>query len=560
MKRIFILLIYFLICCFNISAQDWTFFDKTVGSLENRSENIYAEHDGFYVAGYYVGNYSIDTFAISSLLGPNAIALAHYNYDGHLQSLKSYFGGGISNSRVSYAQGKFGEEYFAFTFQDSVAIGDTTFYSFGKNDIAVCKLVNDSVQWAKQYGSKEEDGFGISGDFMQIDNNGDLLLIGTYGDTAQFDNNVINVNSTGRYSFFLKMDTAGSIIWFKKLGGADVTVRPPPSIQISDSNNYFVLTTVEAPANINFGSSASTAETLPFFGSATYLVKYNELGEYQWLYRYDNPFTGQICLPYNMILDQDENIYICGRAKLDQGPIYLSNQLITSLILSTSNTWSSYLIKVNSTGTAQWFSQGLSSSNDYCADVALNKQGEVFLTGYFSESLALGTGLVTSNGNEDIYLSCYDTSGQQKWLKNYGGTELDNVKEIVIDSNGHLILMGRVSSTPAYFDNDIYMANFNNQLFIARMTPYAIGVEDLSKDETIVVYPNPSNGILQVSFPRNMYTDLSMYNSIGQQVRYYKLNKNVTNTAIDCSALASGTYFLQCSNDNEFTNKKIIIE
>ena len=71
----------------------------------------------------------------------------------------------------------------------------------------------------------------------------------------------------------------------------------------------------------------------------------------------------------------------------------------------------------------------------------------------------------------------------------------------------------------------------------------------VSLEEAIVVYPNPTKDIINIS--KNV--DISVINYLGDMV----ISKQNTNV-LDMSKLSSGMYMLQITYDNKIINKRII--
>ena len=70
-------------------------------------------------------------------------------------------------------------------------------------------------------------------------------------------------------------------------------------------------------------------------------------------------------------------------------------------------------------------------------------------------------------------------------------------------------------------------------------------------------YPNPVKSVLNLSFTRNI-TNVEVFNLIGQQVIAKSVNE--TQSEIDMSALASGTYVLKVTADGQVKTLKVIKE
>jgi choice-of-anchor B domain-containing protein len=76
-------------------------------------------------------------------------------------------------------------------------------------------------------------------------------------------------------------------------------------------------------------------------------------------------------------------------------------------------------------------------------------------------------------------------------------------------------------------------------------------------DNQFSISPNPSFGIFEVKGTSEAF-DVSIYNSIGQLVKFSAQNKNSAN--IDLSNAAKGIYYLVISSQGKRINKKVVIE
>jgi hypothetical protein len=83
-----------------------------------------------------------------------------------------------------------------------------------------------------------------------------------------------------------------------------------------------------------------------------------------------------------------------------------------------------------------------------------------------------------------------------------------------------------------------------------------VGIKEIRK-ELVSVFPNPSNGMFQVTTVSNA-TDLTIYNSLGEVV-YSKTRITAGPHAIDLSNLANGVYTVKAVSDNAMEVKKITV-
>lgn len=101
----------------------------------------------------------------------------------------------------------------------------------------------------------------------------------------------------------------------------------------------------------------------------------------------------------------------------------------------------------------------------------------------------------------------------------------------------------------AYSDADMYYLYLDNIVI-----QEALGTADFDKN-SLTAYPNPVKDVLNVSFTQDI-TDVAVYNLLGQQVLFTKIN--ATKGQVDMSNLASGTYLVKVNSENAVKTIKVI--
>jgi len=76
------------------------------------------------------------------------------------------------------------------------------------------------------------------------------------------------------------------------------------------------------------------------------------------------------------------------------------------------------------------------------SDVAVDAQGNVFLTGTFDKSISLGGTLHTGNGYTDLFLVKLNSAGAFQWGKVFGDAQAQQVRALTVDAAGRVIVVG----------------------------------------------------------------------------------------------------------------------
>jgi len=88
-----------------------------------------------------------------------------------------------------------------------------------------------------------------------------------------------------------------------------------------------------------------------------------------------------------------------------------------------------------------------------------------------------------------------------------------------------------------------------------------VGIEELYSAGYFGIYPNPTNGIINISMSKsNINADLSIFSLEGQIVYHKKLSGNSNLKQIDLSGYSKGIYFLKIVSEKYSCIEKLVIE
>lgn len=92
------------------------------------------------------------------------------------------------------------------------------------------------------------------------------------------------------------------------------------------------------------------------------------------------------------------------------------------------------------------------ASEDVAYSSFVDASGNIYTTGYYSQTVDFDPGpgveARTSNGNDDIFLCKFDSSGKFLWVRTWGGTAgMDRGYDVISDSSGNVYVTGHFCLT-----------------------------------------------------------------------------------------------------------------
>ena len=249
-----------------------------------------------------------------------------------------------------------------------------------------------------------------------------LLLALTFKANAQF---LISAGAAGQeYSKDIDIDNQGNII----------------------SAGYFYNT-------VDFDPTAGTTNRTAIGFADNYIAKYSSAGNLLWAISFGS--TG-IDIPLSVVTDNNNNIILCG---------YFSNTCdfdpSAGVTARTSNGGrDAYIAKYDQNGNFQWVVTYGADSLDDAFSLDVDTQGNVYWTGVMEGTVTVGTTTFTTQV-EDVVFGKISPLGQILWVKQVGGSGIDEGSGIIVDNNGDLIHTGYFQTT-VDFDPNAGVSNLNS--------------------------------------------------------------------------------------------------
>ncbi|MBK8845338.1 MAG: hypothetical protein IPO27_01805 [Bacteroidetes bacterium] len=120
-----------------------------------------------------------------------------------------------------------------------------------------------------------------------------------------------------------------------------------------------------------------------------------------------------------------------------------------------------FVCKQNASGTLLWSISAGGNGSDRAYGLSSDKWGNLFITGVFADSASFGNfTLLSKNNTQDIFIAKIDSGGNFLWAKLFGGNDIDISLSCMADTNGNVIFTGQFKDS-IYFGNNGYLSAFN---------------------------------------------------------------------------------------------------
>jgi hypothetical protein len=115
---------------------------------------------------------------------------------------------------------------------------------------------------------------------------------------------------------------------------------------------------------------------------------------------------------------------------------------LTSTPPETNERWDGFVAKLAPTGAHLWSMSFGDARRDSAEAVAVDPDGNVVVTGFFSGTVTLGGPSLTSIGMHDVVVAKLDGSGNHLWSRSFGGTGRAYGRDVAVDPSGNVYVVG----------------------------------------------------------------------------------------------------------------------
>ena len=269
----------------------------------------------------------------------------------------------------------------------------------------------------------------------------------------------------------------GDIAWIESYSGGPSGPDSARAIAVDDSGNVVVTGSSEGPGT---GMDIAT-------------VKYAPDGTQLWAARFNDTLASDDEAT-DVAVDRFGNVIVTGYG-------------------GTSPTDQDYTtIKYSAAGVQQWVARYNSpdDNGDYASAVAVDDSGNVFVTGWCLNLLAI---------NADYTTVKYNPDGVQLWVASYSGNGDDNdyARDIAVDSSGNVYVTGD-SRTPT--DEEDFVTIMYNRAGVQQWVARYNGSQNLS-DKPVVIALDPLDDAVVAGWTQVVAGTPSVYSYVTIKYDYF---------------------------------------
>jgi hypothetical protein len=312
-----------------------------------------------------------------------------------------------------------------------------------KNDMSL-NFTNLNWGWAKNAGGSDDDWDGG----IDTDIEGNCYVTGDFQNTIFFGDNLLV--SKGDYDVFVsKIDENGNWLWSKSAGGNKGDWCGGISV---DSNGNSYITGV-FQGTIYFDNKVLTSSG----GYDVFVAKLNSNVYWEWVIQIKGNFESW---DGGIEVDSVGNSYITG--------CFSGTASFNDTYLSSQGDYDIYIAKLDTYGNFLWVKSAGGKEEEWTCDIAVDSDGNSYVTGFYNEKAFFGNNILTSSGMGEIFVVKIDDDGNWQWVKSVGGTHWDKGFGVCVDNNGYCYITG-IFQKNVFFGGTLLSSSGGYDIFVSKL-------------------------------------------------------------------------------------------
>ena len=413
-----------------------------------------------YIAGGFTGTVSFGGITLSSPGSENIFVAKLAPSGGVFWADKM---GSVAASSGDFGRGlaldSNGNVYVTGWYSGNAQFGGVSLTNAGGNDVFVTKINNSgTVLWADGFGGAGSD----DGQSIALDGSGNVLITGSYTQSAKFGSTTLTANAGSSDVFVTKLNNAGAVQWAESMGGT--AGNSGFGIAADSSNNIYVIGNFSGTGNFGAFNLTSAGMTDIFVtkiaagGLVTFALREGGTGN-----------------------DDGVAITVDSGGNIDATGDFIGSATFgNSITLNSKGADDAFVEQINGSGGVKWADDMGGTGQDSGFGITANGQGTIYTTGIFNGTANFGGVNLTSNGGSNVYVAKLTLTGTVILAFNFGSTASDQAYSIAIGATNNAISIVGSYGTGFNVNNDGLPASSSGMVIQLSETPSKGGSEALS--------------------------------------------------------------------------------
>jgi len=275
--------------------------------------------------------------------------------------------------------------------------------------------------WSKRFGNKYQTGVAA------VDKSGSVALFGAFEETTDLGGGTLT--SAGAADVYLaKLTGVGSTIFSKRFGNA--SSQQGFAVTFDKLGNLYIAGAFQGTIDLGGGPLMSAG------GDDVYIAKLDSNGKHIWSKRYGGPGSEEA-----LYLGVDELGYVYASGTLS-GSVNFGGGTLTSVGGDDI-----FVLNLDPDGEHLWSKRAGNTGSDTVGSMAVDLEGNVYLTGRYTYSIDFGGGVLTSAGADDVFAVKLDQFGDPLWTQGGGDPTSQSGTAIAVSTLGNVFLGGDFQGT-----------------------------------------------------------------------------------------------------------------
>jgi len=156
-----------------------------------------------------------------------------------------------------------------------------------------------------------------------------------------------------------------------------------------------------------------------------------------------------------------------------QGNAYITgtfhgNANFDTTSLTPNGDFDIFIAKIDKNGNWLWVKQAGGTSYEYSSSIAIDAQGNCYIAGGFADTAIFGTISLATNTCTDIFIAKIDTNGNWQWAKQAGGVTYDYCYSIAVDTQNNINITGSFQGVAVFGTISLPYGNYED-IYVAKM-------------------------------------------------------------------------------------------